>query len=82
MVEEEEKSAAMNQRINTQQENYAGEAEQQLQITDQSSHQRGRPIYHTHNCLKIISRRKGKKLVTDHGWWPDTRENWLTDRQL
>jgi hypothetical protein len=34
MAEQEEKSVVMNQRINTQQANYAGEAQQQLQITD------------------------------------------------
>jgi hypothetical protein len=40
----------------------AGEAQLQLQITDSSSRQRGRPIIRQSKCQKIISKEMKKKI--------------------
>jgi hypothetical protein len=56
----------------------AGDAQQKLKTTDQTSCQRGCPIP-TNLCLKIIKERR--KIVHGSQMGPDTKTDWQTDHQ-
>jgi hypothetical protein len=56
----------------------AGEDQQQEQITDQSSRQRGRYKI-TNPQLSKANLKEKDKLVVDPRWVPDTKTDWPTD---
>jgi hypothetical protein len=56
----------------------AGEVQQQQQITDPSSHQRGRYII-SHPQLSKEKFKEKEKMVAGPTWVPDTKTDWPTD---
>jgi hypothetical protein len=58
----------------------AGEDQQQQQITDLSSRQRGRYKISNSQLSKENVKEK-EKLVTGPRWMPDTKTDWPTDRR-
>jgi hypothetical protein len=52
-----------------------------LKTTDPTSRQRGRQHQQTRNCLEIIRKNEGRKLVASPKWVPDTKTDWPTDRR-
>jgi hypothetical protein len=59
----------------------AGEAQQQRQIADLSSHQRGRPIITIPQLSKYNFHGCERKIVACHRWWTETRTDWSTDHR-
>jgi hypothetical protein len=59
----------------------AGEAQQQLLTTEPSSRQSGRPTSTNPQLSKDNYKNKKENLVTDHGWEPDNKIDWQTDRR-
>jgi hypothetical protein len=59
----------------------AGDAQQQMETTDPTSRQRGRPTSTNPQLCKRLVKEKGEKLVAGPRWAPDTKIDWPTDRR-